>query len=470
MDKNYNALAQYGRFKNLPLCKYEPNNDKFYTWHLNDRTIRAIFGGNRTGKTEAGGFEDVCAVLGSSIEKYIPYMRPQAQELARKWVNNGGSGWVASVSYKLQPDGVQEKIMRYLPEEEIKSISYLSKVENIISQINLKNGNNISFKSYEQGSKDFQSAGKKWIHFDEEPPKDIWKECSVRTTAGITLYRWLTMTPVQGMTWVFDEIYLNKMNNPDIFKIQVGWDDNPHLTQEQIRQMSAGLNEDELQVRREGKFVKRQGLVYKLFNQTTHTVPYNWEPETNRYTFYRSFDFGFAQDHPFVALFFAVDTDGTVYCYDEIYLRETGQEETINRIKEKSQPFSFRTSWGDSARPDWIDYFNKNGIYTELANKDKIAGISKVTEFFTVHPVSKKPRLFISERCKELIEELEKYAYPKADSEGYGKQEPEKKWDNGPDSLRYFLFTFTHTEEKPLTIIGYEDGLGGSRIPIYGGL
>lgn len=443
------ALAGYATLALSELGQYRPNNEKFLNWHLSEATIKTIFGGNRVGKSQSGGLEATCAVLGAALLPYATTWPVEQRKIAEKWAKIGAqSGWVASVSYKLQPEGCQSKIMQYLPPDQIASIAYVSRVENIISQINLKNGKSISFKSYEQGAKDFQSAGKGWIWFDEEPPKDIWKECSVRTEAGLTLYRWLTMTPVQGMTWVFDEIYLNKNANPNIYTIQVGWDDNPHITAEQIAQMSAGLTPEELQVRRDGKFTKRAGLVYKIFNQTTHLMEPGWTPEIDRYTFYRSFDYGFALDHPFVALYFAVDTDGTVIVYDELYLTETGQEDTIRLLREKSQPYSFRGSWGDSARPDWIEYFNKHGVSTQLATKDKMAGISKVTEYLTVHPVSGKPRLFIARKCANLIEELEKYAYPPPSGDEYGKNEPEKKWDNGPDALRYFLFSYTKPDPK----------------------
>ncbi len=473
---SYEAIKQHIRNKSQNLCKYEPNvnkqtgESKFYEWHKSDKTLRAIFGGNRTGKTESGGFEDVCAVMGDLLKPYLSLMTPQGREIAEKWIKIGAqSGWVCSVSFGLQPEGVQKKILHYLPKECIKDISYLRRNENIISKITLVNDKYINFKSYEQSPEDFQSAGIGWIHFDEEPPRNIWQEANMRQEAGITLYKWLTMTPVKGMTWVYKEIYQNCLDNPNIFKITVGWDDNPHLTEDQIKQMSAGLTEEELQMRRDGKFVKKQGLVYKTFNQSIHLKDIELDP--NRFTFYRSFDFGFAEDHPFVALFYAVDTDGTVYCYDELYLRETAQDETINLVKQKSQPFSFRGSWGDSARPDWIDSFNKKGIGTIQAIKDVEAGIAKVTEYLAVHPVSKKPKLFISNKCQQLISELEMYSYEQIDDGDQGKRLPEKRYDNGPDALRYFLYSFTKPAQQRKRIIGYQGrdpitGYGGT--PIYG--
>jgi len=451
------------QFKSLPLCKYKPNVNKetgvskFYPWHLSLKTIRAIFGGNRTGKTESGGFEDVCAVLGEELEKYLPFMTEEGQEIAKKWIKIGAqSGWVCSVSFGLQPEGVQKKILYYLPKEEIADISWLRRVDKIIAKIICKNGKMITFKSYEQSPEDFQSAGIGWIHFDEEPPRGIWQEANMRQEAGITLYKWLTMTPVKGMTWVHSEIYQNKLSNPNIEKITVGWNDNPHLTDEQISQMSAGLTEEELQMRRDGKFVKKQGLVYKTFNQSIHVIP-PFELESDRYTFYRGADFGFADDHPFFGLWLAVDTDGTGYVFDELKLIHTGQETVINEFKRKSNPFVYRGCWGDSARPDWIDAFNKESVPMEMATKDVEAGISKVEEWFAVSPVTRKPRLYIFSNCTELIDQLEQYSYEQIKDGEQGKRLPEKKNDDGPDVLRYIIFTMTKPRTEPIK----------KKIPIY---
>lgn len=465
------ALAKRKYMKSLPLCNYEANKNiqtgqsKFMEgFHRSIKTIRALFGGNRTGKTESGGMEAVCAVLGEELKKYLPYMSEDSREIAERYIKIGAQdGWVCSVSFGLQPEGCQKKIENYLPKEEIENISYLRRVDNVIAKIILKNGKTITFKSYEQGAKDYQSAGIGWIWFDEEPPRNIWQEANMRQEASVILRIWITMTPVNGMTWVYNDIYLNKLKNPNIDKITVGWDDNPHLTEEQKSQMAAGLTDEEIQMRKDGKFVKKQGLVYKKFNQSIHVISSDWIPDKDRFTFYRSFDYGFAQDHPFVGLYFAVDTDGTVYCFNETYLRETGQEETVNMVKQTGQPFAYQGGWGDSARPDWIEYFNKNGLPTEKAIKDIEAGIAKVAEYLEVHPVSKKPKLFISARCANLIEELEQYAYPKKqDDSDRGKNLPEKRYDNGPDALRYFVASFYGSVKKPEhRTFGHSDDITG---------
>lgn len=458
---------------------YIPNSDKVRQWHLDTHLIRAIFGGNRTGKTESSAFDIVMVALGQDALKYTEHYREKWKTyskledtqyyaemdtyLERLKEVKAQDVWCVSPSFKLQPKGNQEKILKYLPKPEIKEIAYISRVENIISQIILRNGRTITFKSYEQDAKDFQSAGLGLVWFDEEPPKDIWKECLVRQEAGRPTRTILSETPVQGLTWIYDEVYLNKLNNPNIFKITIGWDDNPHLTEEQKTIMCSGLTEDEIKIRREGLFIMKEGLVYKNFNPTIHVIP-RFEPDPNRFTFYRGIDFGFAKDHPFVTVFAAVDPEGNVFIYDTLYLREVGRAGCIQKIKEKCGGIPFRSSWADSARPDWIREFNDSGITTYKGRKDVEAGVAKVSEFLEPHILTGRPRLFITQQNTELIEEFTKYAYPKQDEEQRGKRLPEKRWDDGLDALRYFLFTWTTPTKRTANYDKTYDDLGR---PIY---
>lgn len=98
------------------------------------------------------------------------------------------------------------------------------------------------------------------------------------------------MTAIKGMTWVYNEIYLNTQN-PDIYISEAGWDDNPWLTEEQKAQMARGLTPQALKVRREGKFVKQTGLVAAWFNRAIHVVDIKELPLGDTYS---GGDFGFS--------------------------------------------------------------------------------------------------------------------------------------------------------------------------------
>ena len=139
----------------------------------------------------------------------------------------------------------------------MKHITYIKK--GVWGRVQIDNGSSLVFKSYEQGREKFQGVGKRLIWFDEEPPQDIWEEAFVRVEAGTPLDIVLTMTPINGMTYIYDTVYL--ADNPDIFVITAGWKDNPWLEKEQIARMSRGLSDATLEVRKEGRFVRKTGLV-----------------------------------------------------------------------------------------------------------------------------------------------------------------------------------------------------------------
>jgi phage terminase large subunit-like protein len=261
--------------------------------------IRALFWGNRVGKTEWGAQEVATVAQGQ-----------------HQWIAPGEI-WVFSPSFDEQKDTTQKKLEAYLPKQKIIDTVWLRK--GIVKEWTIDAGNGrrskITFKSYEQGREKAQGAGKVLIWFDEEPPKDIWDECFVRMEAGVKLFIILTMTPIKGMTWVYNDIYLNT-SNPDIFVSEANWDDNPWLTDEQKQQGMRGLSAQSLKVRREGKFMKQVGLVATWFSRTIHVVDIKELPFGDTYF---GLDFGFS--NPAAGLWIRIDRDFNFWIFDGFYRR-----------------------------------------------------------------------------------------------------------------------------------------------------
>jgi phage terminase large subunit-like protein len=199
------ALAEKAkRIAKNPL-KYAVQHDKQKEVSRVRKAIRALFWGNRVGKTEWGAQEVTRVLLGE-----------------HEWIQPG-EVWSFCPSFDEQKDTTQKKLLKYLPEHRITDRTWLRK--GIIKELVIDAGHGrvskITFKSYEQGREKAQGAGKVLIWFDEEPPKDIWEECFVRVEAGIKLHIILTMTAIKGMTWVYNEIYLNTSNS-DLFVSEAG--------------------------------------------------------------------------------------------------------------------------------------------------------------------------------------------------------------------------------------------------------
>jgi len=243
--------------------------DKQEKFLLSNKRNSWILGGNRTGKTESGAIRAVFLALGERIRPYLidwpDDLREKYEPLITRFGGKPTRGWVCSVSFEVQRDVTQKKILGdvetgipgLLPLREIKKITYRS--TGIIDTIRLVGGGIIGFKSYDQGREKFQGSSQHWAWLDEESPKDIYTEIMMRLmdTEG-DLFG--TMTPLQGMTWVYNDIYLNdskpiEKRDDEIFLIMVEWNDNPYLSANEKKRLEASMDEAELEARKYGRFI-----------------------------------------------------------------------------------------------------------------------------------------------------------------------------------------------------------------------
>ena len=266
------------RIENDKLRSYNKGpliHQKQLALHKSPYKNRWVFGGNRSGKTECGAVESIYMALGIH-----PY-RENREEVF---------GWVVSLSTQVQRDVAQAKILHYLPKDKIIDITMISgKKESpssgVIDQIFVKNSfgktSVIGFKSCDQGREKFQGSSLDFVWFDEEPPKDIYDECKMRVLdKNGDIFG--TMTPLKGLTFIYDEIFLNKGNSPNVWYQFMEWLDNPFLNKDAVEEFINTLPEDELESRRYGRFKQNEGLVYPEFDENVHviepfSVPYDWQ-------------------------------------------------------------------------------------------------------------------------------------------------------------------------------------------------
>lgn len=417
---------------------------------LIDNVLVALFWGNRVGKTELGAQIVAEIALGKH-----PTIEP-------------GEMWSFCPSFDEQKDTTQKKLLRYMPKDKIKDITWLRK--GIIKELLIDAGDNreskITFKSYEQGREKAQGAGKVLIWFDEEPPKDIFEECFVRQEAGILLKILMTMTPIKGMTWVYDDIYL-KTSNQDYFVSEASWEDNPWLTEEQKAVMGRGLSKEALEVRRKGKFMRRVGLVCPWFQRSIHVVSIKELPDGDDIF---GLDFGFS--NPACGLYVRIDYDNNLWIHDGFY--ETGLTTPMigSLINKKEVGLNSRVKRiGDSAQASDIQQLNDMGISIEGITKE--TGTSKenwdeyrarlMQEFGEIQEKSGQPKIFISDQLTTvnpktgdkynfLVKELEGLMWEEVKTSSGTEQKP--TWGKQPnhaiDPLSYILVRLFGTAKEDL--------------------
>lgn len=432
--------------KNLPIYRYNKGkfvHEKQLLFHRCPKRNRWVFGGNRTGKTECGAVEVVYLALGIH-----PYKKNKLTE-----------GWVVSLSRQVQRDVAQQKILHYLPPESVEKVVMVSGAQDsrdngVIDFILVKSEcgglSKIGFKSCDQGREKFQGASLDYVWFDEEPPYDIYQECRMRVLdrRGEIFG---TMTPLKGLTWVYNTIYLNESGDNEVWYEMIEWADNPFLDKEEIEGMTKSMSAEEVEARRYGKFTFTSGLVYTEFDENVHViepfeVPKEWQDNI-------SIDPGL--HNPLSAHFYAVDYDGNVYVVAEHFESERDVSYHAECIKKIADRLDWkRNSAGKlsalidpaanqktlSGVKTVVELFSENGINVSTkVNKDMFSGIATVKSY--LRTADGRVRLYIFKNCVNLIREFKSYWWGDGDN-------PIKKDDHALDELRYYLMTKPKNEPK----------------------
>lgn len=406
---------------------------------------RWVFGGNRTGKTECGAVETVWLARGNH-----PFRKNKKNV----------SGWVVSLSNQVQRDVAQSKIMHYLDKRWVKEIvmregrkaSAESGVIDYILVENVFGGlSRIGFKSCDQGREKFQGTSLDFVWFDEEPPEDIYKECRMRVLdkKGILFG---TMTPLKGLTWVYEDIFLNSGNDPEIWHEFISWQDNPYLDKEEIEGLKTTLSEDELESRCDGKFKTNGGMVYPEFDESVHVI----EPFNVPVDWYDNIAIDPGLSNPLSAHWYAQDFDGNIYVIREHYEAKQSIDYHAQKILEICNHLNWHTGLGgrvsaliDSAAnqrtlastKSVTELFFERGIAVNPnVNKDLFSGISVVKSY--LKSADGQTKLFIFKNCPNLIREMKGYFWGSGDV-------PIKRDDHALDELRYYLMSKKQSAKTP---------------------
>ncbi len=278
------------------------------------------------------------------------------------------------------------------------------------------------------GRDKFQGASLDFVWFDEEPPADIYDECRMRVVdkKGDIFG---TMTPLKGLTFAYDKIYLNRAADPEVWHISMEWADNPYLDQDEIEKVSKTMSEAELNSRRYGKFAADAGLVYYEFDEAVHVV----EPFAVPVDWFDKISIDPGLNNPLSCHFYAVSPDGVVYVIAEHY--RSGKDVDWH-------------SAAINALADALHWPRRNdgrleALIDAAAGQHTLSGVKSVTELFYEKGIladsrvkgyltgeGNGPKIFIFKSCPNLIREIKSYFWHAGDT-------PQKKDDHALDELRY---------------------------------
>lgn len=254
-------------------------------------------GANRSGKSDVGTYCGASlARFGDRSNNKVAYHEGGKLEIK----DFATSGWVISLDYPSSRDIVQPKYFNngfvpagathqpFIPEREIKKNGWRQQDQ----VLQLKNGSIIGFKSAESGRKKFQGTEKDWAHIDEECPKGIYEETTIRVgQRPLKVFGTCTLLPpegqVGGVTWVFSDILKPIMRGDVEVCERVGAFgasiyDNPFIDSNEIRRLESIYPEGSVgrRIRLDGEWLPGLGgaRAYPSFSEEIHVEP---QPEVN---------------------------------------------------------------------------------------------------------------------------------------------------------------------------------------------
>ena len=290
-------------------------------------------------------------------------------------------------------------------------------------------------------------------HFTEEQQQFL-TTCNRTSKEGFTPRMYYTCNPGNvGHAWVkrlfIDRCFAEDEDPEDYVFIPARiWDNKALLSADPgyVRQLMR-LPEELRRAHLDGDWDVHAGQFFREFSRDRHvTAPYEIPQWYKRF---RSMDWGF--NDPCCVLWHAVDPEGRVITYRELYVRETRAEEVAKRVNELTGDEKIAYS---VASPDlWqkrgqslmtkggfegeslAEIFIKSGFSISPADNARVAGWNRVRDYLAPAPDG-EPRWKCFSDCTNLIRTLPMLQYDQHDREDAAQGD-----DHAPEALRYGLMS-----------------------------
>lgn len=435
--------------------------------------IKILFGGNRSGKSEAGA------------EYVISKCMAKAKQ---RW-------WAVAETEEVSVNIQQRKIWELLPKTPgAMKYCYYDEINGFRNgKIVFANGSIIRFKTYKQGREAFASDDIDGIWNDEEPPYEIYREQRMRLIDrdGEMIF---TMTALKGVTELMQELFedhdvLESKHAPlidetvprvvqknGVVSFMLWTTENPYIVQARLSDDMKMMTKQEIKTRIYGIPTNLSGRIYPTFSKPIHVVPVDVIPK-KQVTIYHTLD---PHDRkPWAMNWWAVDKMGRAFCireypwrknFNEIEYDDKTYKEYAGVIREVE--YGIIQEYGRSVSKRIIDpnfgnsterKAERDGGQSRTTPKRELqklglkftdgidaleAGHLQVRKW--LHFESKgeelvvKPQLFISEECENTIRHLSRYSRKDiitTDGDVKDSVKPMEMYKDFSDCTRYFVMS-----------------------------
>jgi PBSX family phage terminase large subunit len=394
----------------LNLQIYSPHKKQLQV-HNDKHRFKVLNWGRRTGKSTLA----------------VNYTFIQATQVVGRY-------WIVAPTYKQSKNIYwQDIIHNHIPRELIK------KKNEAELTLTLINGSLIELKGADNEDS-LRGAGIKGLILDEYAfmKPNVWELILRPMLADSRGWAIFISTP-NGFNHFYDlSVQAQSEDRQDWWYSHATTYDNPFVAKEEIETIKQDTTEDQFAQEYLAEFRKMRGLVYKNFDRKIHVIAPSQLPDMDNFTHGLSIDFGFT--NPTAVVFVGIDYDQNWYVYDEIYKAGMVTDQIYKNIQNKMGGRMFTYKVGDSAQAQEIANLAMKGLKIDPIQKTKdsiTSGIRLISDMLKVQEGTGKPKLFISENCKNLIYEFETYHYPEEKAERNTPEEPVKENDHALDALRY---------------------------------
>ena len=222
--------------------------------------------------------------------------------------------------------------------------------------------------------------------------------------------------------------YIDKADGKTIKQVQYKLDDNTFLSERYRQNMKETTPSGMFYDRNiNGLWVMGEGAIYKDFDINVHYISREELKKVNFVRFIAGVDWGY--EHFGAIVLLGVDDTGTYYLIKEIAKQFEEIDFWLENALAIKRQYGDIPFYCDSARPEYVKKFKKNGLRARNANKSVLSGIERVAQLY------KQKKLRIVDDVVRFKEEIYMYVWNGTTGE------PVKQFDDVMDAIRYAIYT-----------------------------